>query len=82
MNVHELKVEMRYWPYYKNGEKSFSIRNNDRNFAVGDTCVFKLFNNKTFIVNEIIVKKISFILHDYETRFLKEGYCVLGLKDV
>ena len=81
-NVHELKVLLKFWPYYKNGSKPFSIRENDRNFAVGDICIFKLWDEERFILNEIVVKKVTYIIQDYESQGIKSGYCVLGLEDV
>jgi len=86
--VHELKVNQQYWPDYKSGLKNNSLRKNDRNFAVGDVCVFRLWldakepENSHFVLNEMIVKKITHILHDYDSRNLKAGYCILSLKNV
>ena len=80
--IHELKVKPKQWPYYKNGDKPFSVRKNDRNYAVGDICIFKLWEDDRFILNEVVVKKISYVLSDYDTTMIKNGNCVLGLKDV
>lgn len=81
-NVHELKVKPEFWPYYKSGLKPFSVRKDDRDFAVGDICIFKLWKEDRFIINEVVVKKVSYILYDYNSPGIKNTYCVLGLKDV
>ena len=77
--IHELKVIDRFWPDYKSGLKTFSIRKNDRNFAVGDVCIFKLWDENHFVLNEIVVKKITHILHDYDSKMVLEKHCILSL---
>ena len=46
MKVHELKVNEDKFSKYLDKE-SWSIRNDDRDFRIGDICVFK-----AFVVNE------------------------------
>jgi hypothetical protein len=36
MKVHELKTDPEVWEAVDCGEKTFEVRNNDRNFQVGD----------------------------------------------
>lgn len=76
--IHELKLKAPYFQDVWTGLKDFEVRNNDRNFQVGDR--LKLI--------EIEVKRPRFILKDIKY-ILKGGqygidknYVVLGLKDV
>lgn len=79
--THELKCLPDQWPYYKSGLKNNSLRNNDRNFAVGDICILKLWKDDRFITGEIAVRKVTHILHDFEFSKMPKGYCLLSLKD-
>lgn len=38
---HELKIWPQFYARVKNGSKTFEVRNNDRNFQMGDTVVLK-----------------------------------------
>lgn len=79
--IHELKCVPKFWPYYKNGDKNNSLRKNDRRFAVGDICILRLWEDERFIVNEITIKRISHIVHDYEFKEIPNGYCLLSFKE-
>lgn len=80
--IQELKCGPRFWPYYKNGSKTGSMRKNDRPYAIGDICILKLWEDERFITNEVVVKKISHIVHDYDFKELPTGYCFLSFKEV
>ncbi len=80
--THHLKCLSQQWPYYKSGLKTGSLRKNDRQFAVGDICILQLWDNDHFVLNEMAVKKISHIVHDYEFKELPDGYCLLSFKEV
>ena len=34
--IHQLKIESKYFEDIASGKKTFEVRNNDRNFIVGD----------------------------------------------
>ena len=80
--VHELKVQPRYWPDYKSGNKTFSMRKADRHFSVGDIVIFRLWENETIIAMEYVVRKISHIMHDYDFKYVPNGFCILSLKEI
>lgn len=80
--THELKCKARHWADYKSGLKNNSMRKNDRNFAVGDICVLRLWQDDIFILNEIVVRKVSHVLRDYDFAPLPDGYCILSLVEV
>lgn len=68
---HQLKIEPQYFQQVLMGNKNFEIRNNDRNFKVGDLVD----------LNEIGTDgKISCII-TFVTNFKqKDGYVVFGIK--
>lgn len=80
--VHELKCLSKFWPYYKNGTKNSSMRHNDRNFAVGDIVILRLWEDERFVLNEIVVKKITHIVHDFDFIKMPKDHCILSFKDV
>jgi len=45
---HELKTRGEYFQAIKRGEKTFEVRNNDRDFKVGDTLLLKEWNPKGY----------------------------------
>jgi len=63
------------------------MRKNDRNYAVGDILILKLWepradNEGHFVLNETVVKRVTHILHDYDFSNLPDGWCILSLEDV
>lgn len=92
MKTHELKLLSQYFNSVEDGSKPFEIRFDDRNYQVGDILVLKETENKphksalgNFLLAEYtgreIKKEISYKLKDFEAG-LKEGWCVLGLKNI
>jgi hypothetical protein len=46
MNIHHLKTEAAYWDAVADGSKTFELRVNDRNYAVGDGLVLYRLDDK------------------------------------
>ncbi len=80
--VHHLKCSPRHWSDYKSGLKNNSMRKNDRRYAVGDTVILQLWERERFMLNEMVVRKVTHVLHDYDFDKMPEGYCILSLKEV
>lgn len=80
--THELKCLSNQWYYYKTGVKNSSLRLNDRNFSVGDTVILRLWDDNRFILGEVVVRKITHIVHDFDFKQMPKGYCLLSLKEV
>lgn len=80
--IHELKCDSKQWPDYKSSLKNNSLRINDRNYAVGDVVVLRLWQDDRFILGETVVKKITHILHDYDFSKMPKNWCILSLKNV
>lgn len=74
---HELKILPQYFDAVYKGAKPFEVRNNDRNFAVGDDLLLKEWSPETGYTGCQLIRKVSYILDD--TQYLQEGYVVLGL---
>lgn len=68
--IHELKIDNIYFEDILNNSKKFEIRNNDRNFSVGDIVILKEIDSKRNYTDRKISVKIIYIT-DYEQ---KEGY--------
>lgn len=80
MVEHYLKIVDPYFTDVKEGRKTFEIRNNDRDFTVGDIVNMRLFdyNEGKFIGNNVIKKKITYVT-DYNQR---DGYVVFGIGEL
>ena len=51
MKNHELKIDIRYFDDVKYGKKNFDIRNNDRDFKVGDILELKRFDGSGYVAD-------------------------------
>lgn len=79
-NTHFLKIQPIWFEDVKSGKKNFEIRQNDRNFAVGDILVLQEYDHGQYTGREI-QKEIEYIYHGDGYYGLAEGFCVLGIKD-
>jgi ASC-1-like (ASCH) protein len=82
MKTHYLKTWPPYFERIKNGQKTFEVRKNDRDFQVGDTAILNEFNPKTqeFTGDEVI-RIITYVLHGGQFG-IESGFCVFGLSNV
>lgn len=79
--VHHLKTLSEFFSDVKSGNKTFEVRQNDRNFQVGDTLILDEFNtDKQIVTGAWVPKEITYILDD--PRYCKEGFVILGIKDI
>lgn len=77
MQVHEIKIEEKYFNAIRNGVKLFELRKNDRNYQVDDLVKF-IVNDRT---NDYLYQ-ITYVLENVEDYGLKKGYCIFGIKPV
>lgn len=76
-NIHILKIQKEFAMAIMDGRKRFEIRNNDRDFKVGDLLIMRPWNEtKGFLPFQPVVSEITFMT-DFEQ---KEGYVVLSIK--
>lgn len=94
MKIHELKIKEKYYKAIIDGNKTFELRKNDRDYQVGDLIKF----TDTLFVRENINDKnmaekyypspsetlfqITYILKDVPEYGLDKDYCILGIKRV
>lgn len=77
--THELKIWPEFFELVKSGAKMFEVRENDRDFRVGDTLVLKEYDPWMLrYTGREIDRKISCILDD--PRFCKAGLVILGFE--
>lgn len=77
--VHELKIMPQYYEPVLRKVKTFEIRKNDRNFAVGDEILLKEYDpEKKEYTGRQLRQEICFIT-DYAQ---SDNYVVLGIRDV
>lgn len=79
--VHNLKTERALFKDMKSGIKQFDVRKNDRNFEVGDTLILEEFDPDTKTYKPGWIPKLVIYKLD-DPRFVKEGFVILGLKDI
>ena len=80
MKLHVLKIK-RVYAYAKlTGNKMFEIRENDRNFEVGDLVAYRIFDSEVLPTRAELIEnnlyKITYV-SDFEQ---KKGYVVYGEK--
>lgn len=75
---HELKIQKRYFDEIINGNKSFEVRKNDRDFWIGDLVVLREWENNEYSGREISAE-IKHILDDSFIG-LQPGYVVFQLE--
>lgn len=78
MKTHELKT----WPEYYNavvdGEKTFEVRKDDRDYQVGDKLMLLEWDPvKETYTGSVTGVKVTYCLR--EPQFVKEGFVVMGI---
>lgn len=80
MRKHELKILPQYFERVVSGEKTFEIRENDRDFQTGDEIELKEFDKvMRKFTGRYVSGRISYIFHGGEYG-LEQGYCVFSFK--
>lgn len=78
--THELKTWVEYYQAVCNGEKTFEVRKDDRNFNVGDYLHLREWDN----VNEVYTKNWTMCIVTYKLNGgsfgIESGHCVLGIQ--
>ena len=76
---HDIKISSLFFVDSRDGIKPFELRKNDRNYKTGDILKMREYRDGVMTGN-VIKKEITYVLEDCEG--LKQGYCILGVKDV
>ena len=85
MTIHKLKLNAAYYDDSASGIKTFEIRNNDRNFKVGDILelreyAWSVFDGKGAYTGDVHWKIITYIMDDGE--YLRDGYVGLAVSPI
>lgn len=79
--IHNIKCDPEYFGALKNGNKTFEVRLNDRNYQVGDFLNIKEFNReKQEYTGFVVLREITYVLKDYPA--IDPDYVVLGVKEI
>jgi hypothetical protein len=80
-NVHELKTLRKYFDAVCDGQKTFEVRKDDRNFQVGDILRLQRYENEECQKANCNVT-ITYILgrNEDEKMFVPDGYVIVGIK--
>ena len=77
--VHSLKTYPCYFDSVLNGEKTFEVRLNDRNYNVGDFLALNEYDpEKTKYTGRSLLVRVTYILDD--EKFVKRGFVVLSIE--
>ncbi|AWV98701.1 DUF3850 domain-containing protein [Arcticibacterium luteifluviistationis] len=76
---HELKILPQYFEEVKNRNKTFELREDHRNYKVGDTLRLLEFDNDQY-TGRACNRTILYILKDVEQYGLKKGFVILAMK--
>lgn len=75
-NVHELKIEKKYFDEQQIGRKNFEIRKDDRSprFEIGDKLVLREYVKGEY-TGRVLTRRITYILRG---EYCPKGYCIMS----
>lgn len=81
MAVHKLKVWSEFMTDLINGNKTFELRFNDRNFQIGDYLSLMEYDkfNKVYL-DRLLLVKVTYILGGSSFDAIKKGFVVMSIK--
>jgi hypothetical protein len=79
MATHELKCKPEYFGPLLTGEKTSEVRENDRDYQVGDRLIIQEFNSRTIsgYTGRAVSKYVTHVLRDFPA--VDSNYVVLSL---
>ena len=80
--THKIKIQDQFADAVLNGEKTFEVRLNDRNYQRGDYVEFNVVFEGLELTNHPLNKQIFIITYVLSGWGLKEGYVAFGIKRV
>ena len=80
MTHHLLKTEPDYFWSVASGDKNFELRENDREFAVGDTLNLAEYSPTTeSFTGYVVAARVTYIING-PIWGLMQGYCIMGIQ--
>lgn len=82
--IHTLKTLPKFFDAVDNGIKTFEVREDDRNFQVGDTLkLCEYLSTVNLVTERMCLRKIIYKLtHEDFPDGIQPGYCVLGIRKI
>lgn len=77
--VHELKILPEYFEQVQNGNKTFELRKDDRNYDKFDYLYLREYWDGRYTGREEM-KQVTYVLRDVEDYGLKKGFVILGMQ--
>ena len=74
MTEHKLKTLPKFFRVIEDGQKTFEIRKNNRNFTVGDTVILQEFSTSKGYTGRQLLVTITYVTNYQQ----KAGYVVFG----
>jgi len=74
---HDLKILPEYFEAIENGEKTFEVRFNDRNFAKGDVLHLREHDADGY-TGRAVTAEVTYLLDN--PNYCKEGYVIMAIK--
>lgn len=78
--IHEIKIQSKYYKKVLTGEKTFEIRFNDRNYAVGDILKLREIENNMYTGETIDVRIMYMLKHADFPEGIPDGYVVFSIE--
>ena len=76
--IHQLKTLPEYFEAVRKGDKTFELRENDRDFKVGDYLALNEWDGEKYTGRSQLVK-VTYILDPNEVMTCEDGFAILGL---
>lgn len=78
--IHELKTWPTFFEAVCDGSKTFELRNDDRDFQVGDVLLLREFNlNNHRYTGRKLCRLVTYKLESAMFSGIEKGYCIMGL---
>ena len=74
--IHELKIDPKYFVEIQEMKKTFEVRKNDRNFAVGDFLALNEFKDREYTGRSLLMRVI-YVMDTPD--FCKGGYVIMSI---
>lgn len=87
MQIHDLKTDKSLYHDILHGKKRFEIRKNDRDYHASDLLVPRAYDQEARKYYDQqqhapILVRVTYMLEDYESRGLRDGFVVMGIERV
>lgn len=82
MKTHHLKTLQPYFASVADGNKTFELRRNDRDFRIGDTLILEEIDAQGQKTGATIERRVTHILHkltDKGEKAIGDGFCIMSL---